>query len=111
MKILRLAAALPLLATLFAAQAQVASPTQAPPARNVPETFFGTTVNDHYRWLEDVKSPEAAKWMKESSDRSHAVLAAIPGRAKLLDALEKMDASVSARVFGVVRECGDRCFF
>lgn len=111
MKIHQLAAALPLLATLIGAQAQVTSPTQAPPARNVPETFFGTTVNDPYRWLEDVKSPEAAKWMKESSDRSHAVLAAIPGRAKLLDSLEKVDASVSARVFGVVRESGDRWFF
>ncbi len=111
MKIHQLVAALPLLATLFAAQAQVTSPTVAPPARNMPETFFGTTVNDPYRWLEDVKSPEAAKWMKESSDRSHAVLAAIPGRAKLLDALEKVDASVSARVFGVVRETGDRWFF
>ncbi len=111
MKIHRLATALPLLAALIGAQAQTASPTQAPPARNVPETFFGTTVNDPYRWLEDVKSPEAAKWMKESSDRSHAALAAIPGRAKLLDALEKMDASVAARVFGVVRETGDRWFF
>lgn len=111
MKIHRLAAALPLLAALFGAQAQTASPTQAPPARNVPETFFGTTVNDPYRWLEDVKSPEAAKWMKESSERSHAALAAIPGRAKLLDALEKMDASVAARVFGVVRETGDRWLF
>lgn len=111
MKIRQLAAALTLLAPLLGAQAQVASPTQAPPVRNVSETFFGTTVNDPYRWLEDIKSPEAARWMKESSDRSHAVLAAIPGRAKLLDALEKVDASVSARVFGVVRETGDRWFF
>lgn len=111
MKIHRLAAALPLLAALIGAQAQTASPTQAPPARNVTETFFGTTVNDPYRWLEDLKSPEAAKWMKESSDRSHAALAAIPGRARLLDALEKMDASVAARVFSVVRETGDRWFF
>lgn len=111
MKIHRLVAALPLLAALIGAQAQTASPTQAPPARNVSETFFGTTVNDPYRWLEDVKSPEAAKWMKESSDRSHAALAAIPGRARLLDSLEKMDASVAARVFGVVRETGDRWFF
>jgi prolyl oligopeptidase len=107
----RLLAAALLLAALSGAQAQVASPTVAPPAKDVPETFFGTTVHDPYRWLEDIKAPEAAKWMKESSERSHALLAAIPGRRKLLDTLEKVDASVSARVFGVVRESGDRWFF
>ncbi len=111
MKIHHLAAALPLLAALSGAHAQLASPTVAPPAKDVPETFYGTTVHDPYRWLEDTKSPEAAKWMKESSDRSHAMLAAIPGRDKLLATLEKLDASVSARVFGVARESGDRWFF
>lgn len=111
MKIHHLVAALPMLAALLGANAQVASPTVAPPAKDVPETFFGTTVHDPYRWLEDIKSPEAAKWMKESSDRSHAALAAIPGRDKMLAALEKFDGSVSGRVFGVARETGDRWFF
>ncbi len=107
----RLFAAALLLAALCGAHAQVASPTTAPPARDVPETFFGTTVHDPYRWLEDIKAPEAAAWMKGSSERSHALLAAIPGRQKLLASLEKVDASVSARVFGVARESGDRWFF
>ena len=106
-----LLAGLPLLLALIAAHAQPASPTQAPPSRDVPETFFGTTVHDPYRWLEDVKSAEAAAWMKASSERSHAALAAIPGRQSLLEALDKYDASVSARVFGVSRETGDRWFF
>ncbi len=114
MKNRHLIAALPLAAALFGAQAQVtqiASPTVAPPARDVAEIFFGTTVHDPYRWLEDVKSPEAAAWMKTSSERSHAALAAIPGRAKLLAELEKLDGSVAARVFGVSRESEDRWFF
>jgi prolyl oligopeptidase len=107
----RLLAAALLLAAQFAAHAQGASPTVAPPPSDVPETFFGTTVHDPYRWLEDVKSPEAAAWMKATSDRSHAALAVIPGRQKLLEALEKYDSSVSARVFSVLRERGDRWFF
>lgn len=107
----KLFAAALLLAAQFAAHAQGASPTVAPPPKDVPETFFGTTVHDPYRWLEDVKSPETMAWMKATSERSHAALAALPGRQTLLDALEKYDSSVSARVFGVVRETGDRWFY
>lgn len=111
MKLCHRLAALPLAAALCSALAQPASPTVAPPAKDVPETFFGTTVHDPYRWLEDVKSPEAAAWMKASNERSRAALAAIPGRQQLLASMEKVDASVSARVVGVVRERGDRWFF
>jgi prolyl oligopeptidase len=34
------------------------------PAKNVPETFFGTVVDDPYRALENEKDPEVAAWMK-----------------------------------------------
>lgn len=111
MKLHRLAVFLPLAAALCSAAAQTASPTVAPPAKDVPETFFGTTVHDPYRWLEDVKSSEAAAWMKSTSERSFAALAAIPGRQALLASIEKVDGSVSARVASVSRERGDRWFF
>jgi prolyl oligopeptidase len=101
-----------LLATLLALCPLSWSQTvAAPPARNVPETFFGTSVDDPYRWLEDVKNPEAAAWMKSASDAAAAALQRIPGRQKMLDALLKYDGAVSARVFQVVRETGEHWFY
>jgi hypothetical protein len=47
-------------AASFGALAQTPA---VPVARPANETFFGTVVPDPYRWLEDVKSPEAAAWL------------------------------------------------
>jgi prolyl oligopeptidase len=33
------------------------------PASNVPETFFGTVVDDPYRAMENEKDPAVASWM------------------------------------------------
>ena len=56
-----------------------------PPARAANETFFGTEVPDPYRWLEDVKSPEVAAWMKSQSDYTTSLLARIPGLQQRAD--------------------------
>ena len=90
-----------------------AMPPVLPPApvRNVPETFFGTTVDDPYRWLEDVKSPEAAQWMKTASDSTAAVLARIAGRDRLYESIARYDSAVTARVFQVQRATGDQWFY
>ena len=77
------------------------------PVRDVPETFFGTTVDDPYRDLENVKSPPVAAWMKAHSDRAAAVLSNLPGRSGLRAAIERYDAGTPARVIGVVRLPGD----
>ena len=39
------------------------APAPVAPVRNAPETFFGTTVDDPYRYFEDAKAPEVAAWM------------------------------------------------
>jgi prolyl oligopeptidase len=55
-----------LLGALTAAQAQPALP--ATPKRPVSDTYFGKTVVDNYRWLEDMNSPEVQDWFKSQSD-------------------------------------------
>jgi len=82
-----------------------------PPVRDVPEVFFGTTVHDPYRDLEDTGSAATQAWMKAQSDHAAAVLARIPGRAAMLERLKRYDASVPARVADVTREPGDLWFF
>ena len=34
----------------------------------ISDTYFGTTVTDPYRWLEDDNSPETAQWVKEQNN-------------------------------------------
>lgn len=58
--------------------ARVARPDT--PVRDVKEEFFGTEVTDHYRWLEDLKSPEVSSWMRAQNDYTRAMLDRIPNR-------------------------------
>jgi prolyl oligopeptidase len=101
------AATLPLLAA-----AQAAAPAlPTAPVRNVPEVFFGTTVDDPYRDFEDKNAPAVAAWMKAHSDHAHAVLKAIPGRNALRAAIERYDSAAAARVNNVTRLKGDLYFY
>ncbi|MGZ5238538.1 MAG: hypothetical protein ACXWCU_10185 [Caldimonas sp.] len=98
-------------AALFAAGsfAQDNGPMPAP-SKGVTETFFGTAVDDPYRNLENKDDPAVAAWMKAESERAHATLEKIPGRAALLQNLVKYDAAVTERVAQVVRVPNDRWF-
>jgi len=79
--------------------------------RNVPETFFGVTVDDPYRWLENPSDPEAAAWMRAHSDHAHAVLGSIRGRDRLRARLDELESGATARVVDVERRPGDLYFF
>jgi prolyl oligopeptidase len=73
---------------LFAAlpSAISAQTTGAPPKqpvasiRPVTDTYFGQTVVDPYRWLENLKSPEVKTWTRGQADYTRAVLDSMPGR-------------------------------
>jgi len=94
------------------AQSATALPTA--PIRNVPETFFGTAVQDPYRDFENVKVPAVAAWMKAHSDAAHATLARIAGREAMRARLAQYDSATPARVVDVQRvsgAAGDLFFF
>ncbi len=98
-----------LIAGSLPALSQAALPVA--PVHNVAETFFGTTVDDPYRDLENVKDPAVATWMKAHSDHAHATLHLIQGRDGLRRELERLDASAAARVTSVSRMPGDLYFY
>ncbi|HXZ40979.1 MAG TPA: prolyl oligopeptidase family serine peptidase [Terriglobales bacterium] len=86
------------------------------PVREVTDTYFGTKVNDPYRWLEDLKSPEVSAWMKAQNDYTRAVLDQIPGRDKLRARIAQLDnagvqvnflQSFGGRLFYLKRTPGD----
>ena len=54
------------------------------------DTYFGTKVNDPYRWLEDDKSPETEAWVKDQNKTTFGYLDHIPFRADLKKRLEKL---------------------
>ncbi len=75
------------------------------------DTYFGTVVNDPYRWLEQVDDPAVQQWMRAQADYARAVLDAIPGRDALLKRINQLDAATPARVIDVQRRPGGRLFF
>ena len=83
------------------ALAQAQAPPPAAPVRTVTDTYFGTSVPDPYRYLEDMKSPDVAAWLKAQADFTRATLDRIPGRAALARRIGELGDAVPARVSGV----------
>ncbi|CAN5179563.1 prolyl oligopeptidase family serine peptidase [soil metagenome] len=50
-------------------------------------TYFGTQVNDPYRWLEDDRSQETGEWVKAQNELTFGYLENIPFRNELKDRL------------------------
>src|SRR6266545_3173945 len=73
----------------------------AAPVKNVSDTYFGTTVNDPYRYMEDMKSPEVADWMKAQADYTRDALAKIPQRDAVLKEVTTFGDAAAARVTSV----------
>ena len=56
----------------------------------VTDNYFGTEVDDPYRWLEDDRSPETEAWVKEENKVTFDYLSQIPYRNELKEELSKI---------------------
>jgi prolyl oligopeptidase len=54
------------------------------------DSYFGTSVADPYRWLEDESSAETTRWVEEQNKVTFAYLDRIPYRAAVRGRLEKL---------------------
>src|SRR5258707_10898195 len=54
------------------------------------DTYFGTTVADPYRWMEDDNSPEVAAWVEAENKVTFGYLDMISYRPQLKDRLTKL---------------------
>jgi prolyl oligopeptidase len=73
-----------------------ATPPLSPPVapvKVVVDDYFGTKVDDPYRYMENIKDPEVEAWFRGQNDYTRATLAKIPGRAKLLARIRELDQS------------------
>ena len=82
----------------------------------VREEHFGTTIDDPYRWMEDVRGEEMRAWLEAQDAHTRAVLAALPDRDALLGRIRALGAAgplltrfqrVDGRTFYLRRDPGD----
>jgi len=57
---------------------------------SVQDTYFGTAIQDPYRWLEDDQSDETKQWVKDQNTVTFGYLDQIPFRAKVKERLEQI---------------------
>ncbi len=81
---------LTLLAGVFIASAQMTNKINYPKTNQVPveDNFFGTTVTDHYRWLEDDRSVETKAWVIAQNKVKDAYFSQIPYKENIRKRLE-----------------------
>ena len=93
-----------------AALAATAVPA-APVARVavVKDTYFGETLSDPYRWMEDYKDPDWLPFLKGQNAHTRAVLDQVPGRAALLRRIQQLSGDTA--VTRAVQRAGGRLFF
>jgi prolyl oligopeptidase len=98
------------LLTRRAARAAAGIPP-APVARVdvVKDTYFGDTVSDPYRWMENAKDPDWLPFLTAQNAHARAVLETIPGRTQLLRRIQRL--SGDAAITRAVQRAGGRLFF
>lgn len=72
------------------------------------DSYFGETVADPYRWMEDIDSPETAGWVAAERATTAAALKAIPERDPLFRRLGEL---WNFPHFGLPQVGGTRMFF
>src|SRR5207248_2122849 len=76
--------------TSFLFAATVEKPPAAP-MRDTKDTYFGVTLNDPYRWMENSSNQEFLDWLKAQNSYTRTVLDALHGRQALLDRIHQLD--------------------
>src|SRR3984957_10862909 len=72
-------------------------------------TYFGETLSDPYRWMENDKDPEWLPFLKGQNDHTRAVLDALPARASLLKRIQELSGDTVAT--SRVQRAGGLIFF
>lgn len=96
------------------APAQSAPAPAAPPiapVRSVTTDYYGNTVTDPYRYMENLSDPDVAAWFKGQDGYTRGVLAKIPGRDALLARIKELDTSTPAIVRSIDAVPGGRYFY
>ena len=83
----------------------------APIARIEPvkDTYFGETLTDPYRWMENDKDADWLPFLKGQNNHTRAILERIPGRDALLERIQQLSGDTAAT--REVQRGGGKLFF
>jgi len=75
----------------------------------VKDTYFGETLSDPYRWMENSKDPDWLPFLKAENEHARAILDALPSRAGFLKRITQLTGETA--VTGRVQRAGGLTFF
>lgn len=85
---------------------------QYPPTKTADssDVYFGKTIKDPYRWLENPNDEEAINWLKKQADFTNAILDKIPGQEAIVRELTQLNTNNAAQYSSIVK-AGIRYFY
>ena len=83
---------------------------EPPPQKNTTNTYFDTTLNDPYQFLEDLDNPSVVAWMKDNANYANSILDNISGKQAMLDKMLELINRTSAAI-GSLRITDDNTYF
>ncbi len=104
-RIARLLSACLLAVSAFAQTASVPKPPDTP-KRPVSDEYFGVTVTDDYRWLENWDDPTVKQWTAAQNARTREYLDHLPARAAIKARLKQLVGGGSASYFNLQFRAG-----
>jgi prolyl oligopeptidase len=94
----------------LSARGAVARPPVAP-VKVVKDTYYGTTIADPYRYMEQFKDADVQAWVRGQADYTDRTLHALPGRERLLKRIDELDAGAPYSLANVTRRAGGDLFY
>ena len=71
------------------------------PERNVQDTYHDITLDDPYRYMEDLENQEVVQWMKDNTNYAEGVMDNISGKQALFDTMLEMFSRRAASISNV----------
>ena len=93
----------------FAAAGIAVPPAPVARIEVVHDTYFGDTLSDPYRWMENDKDKDWLPYLKAQNDRTRAMLDRLPGRDAMLARIQQLSGDAVAT--GKVQRAGGRLFY
>ncbi len=81
--------------------AQVAPKPKNATPKVVKDVYHGITVEDPYRYMEDLNDPDVVSWLRSNTDYAEAVLNTIPEKDALLEKIRELDSRTAANIMNV----------
>ncbi|MEI9992796.1 MAG: prolyl oligopeptidase family serine peptidase [Rhizomicrobium sp.] len=75
----------------------------------VHDTYFGETLSDPYRWMENDKDPDWLPYLKAQNEHTRAILDRLPHRDELLTRIQELSGDIV--LTGRVQRVGGRTFY